>query len=356
MGLERDAPLLSGMTRRSSMSMEKLDAADLKRAVSMHREKSIQKAESNKNVARMIPATSEEIVLISQAIDTSRHDLQLTQEQLFEKYDLDSSGDVDWSEFQDMVRNALKIPLKQIRPDRLQAVWLTFNVNGEGNVTMDEWFEFMRRGVGLRRSQASAARNIKLVPGGKMPTAEELYALAEGRSSPVNVALRGMVREKKKKDFLEREREKEEAKLFENCTFSPQTRRRAQHLPTAPLVAMGSEPRPPLPLPTSRLATGSMLPARAPPLPPLPQPSPAAHAPLGCYAMLCSRWPFGYIPRWPVAWHSIAHAPPRAPQAPAAALARQRADGPPAHECMEDAVLCCAVLCCAVLYARSASA
>ena len=106
------------------------------------------------------------------------------------------------------------------------------------------------------------ARNIKLVPGGKMPTAEELYALAEGRSSPVNVALRGMVREKKKKDFLEREREKEEAKLFENCTFSPQTRRRAQHLPTAPLVAMGSEPRPPLPLPTSRLATGSMLPAR----------------------------------------------------------------------------------------------
>ena len=64
---------------------------------------------------------------------------------LFQVYDRDSSGMVDYGELEHVLRHCVKIRRTEISDAELKLLWATFDADGSGYVTIKEFSGFMRR-------------------------------------------------------------------------------------------------------------------------------------------------------------------------------------------------------------------
>mmetsp|Transcript_53674 Transcript_53674/g.156451 ORF Transcript_53674/g.156451 Transcript_53674/m.156451 type:complete len:254 (-) Transcript_53674:70-831(-) len=66
---------------------------------------------------------------------------------LFNHIDDDGSGKISYFEFEDMVRNELKISSSSLTQDQVQAIWRALDEDGSGLISCGEFGHFMRKGM-----------------------------------------------------------------------------------------------------------------------------------------------------------------------------------------------------------------
>lgn len=66
---------------------------------------------------------------------------------LFNHIDDDGSGKISFWEFEDMVRNELKVSASNLTNDQLQAIWRALDEDNSGLISCGEFGHFMRRGI-----------------------------------------------------------------------------------------------------------------------------------------------------------------------------------------------------------------
>ena len=64
---------------------------------------------------------------------------------LFQRYDRDSSGMLDFAEMEYVLRKEVKIRKTEVCDDELHILWGTFDADGSGTVSIKEFAGFMRR-------------------------------------------------------------------------------------------------------------------------------------------------------------------------------------------------------------------
>lgn len=64
---------------------------------------------------------------------------------LFQRYDRDSSGMLDFGEMEHVLRKEVKIRKTEVSDEELHLLWGTFDADGSGHVTIKEFAGFMRR-------------------------------------------------------------------------------------------------------------------------------------------------------------------------------------------------------------------
>ena len=76
-----------------------------------------------------------------------KHDVSLGGSwfKLFQKYDADSSGMLDFGELVHVLRKEVKIRKTEVSDNELHLLWATFDSDGSGFVTIKEFSGFMRR-------------------------------------------------------------------------------------------------------------------------------------------------------------------------------------------------------------------
>merc|ERR1719375_366586 len=66
---------------------------------------------------------------------------------IFCHMDDDGSGKVNYYEFEDMIRNELKVSTSRLSEEQLRSVWRALDEDSSGLITSGEFGHFMRRGV-----------------------------------------------------------------------------------------------------------------------------------------------------------------------------------------------------------------
>lgn len=76
-----------------------------------------------------------------------KHDVSLGGSwfKLFQRYDADSSGMLDFGELVHVLRKEVKIRKTEVSDKEMHLLWATFDSDGSGFVTIKEFSGFMRR-------------------------------------------------------------------------------------------------------------------------------------------------------------------------------------------------------------------
>lgn len=76
-----------------------------------------------------------------------KHDVSLGGSwfKLFQRYDRDSSGQLDFGEMEYVLRKEVKIRKTEVSDEELHVLWGTLDADGSGQVSIKEFAGFMRR-------------------------------------------------------------------------------------------------------------------------------------------------------------------------------------------------------------------
>lgn len=81
---------------------------------------------------------------------------------LFNHMDDDCSGKINYHEWEDMLRNELKMAASQFPDELLEAIWRALDEDSSGLITCGEFGHFMRKGVHvLNKAESGPARAFK---------------------------------------------------------------------------------------------------------------------------------------------------------------------------------------------------
>jgi len=163
------------------------------------------------------PATAEVVLQVSTILNHRMVDIFLDPQarswyKLFVHMDDDCSGKITFHEFEDMIRNELKVSTSKLSAEQLRSVWHALDDDGSGLVTVGEFGKFMRLGDhvhevsdpgrakvtrartaegGMRRQEKNELRELRnqareADEATKRSRAAETYGVARGLRAPAD--------------------------------------------------------------------------------------------------------------------------------------------------------------------------
>lgn len=175
----RAATAREHILRVSERSGEKVMQASVAKATSVRQDKEDQidrRIHAPKDGMEPYKASQEEIEKISVMLNQRLAEVVPDPSargwyKMFNHMDDDCSGKISYWELEDMVRNELKVPLKQMSINDLQAIWRALDEDRSGVITSGEFGQFMRLGDHVHKRDDTGP--LRLLKAKKAQSAEQ---------------------------------------------------------------------------------------------------------------------------------------------------------------------------------------